>query len=133
MSECIVICSGTLDRNIFMDLVFHAGELADARSAPYRDQCLLLDITFAELQAASHLPHSSTSNSVVGVAAEERKYTHYKGSLDPHTYNLNTLAVGNFECLSKQAEGFLDELATHKLGGRGTGGYGREGAIKSRL
>ncbi|CAM9790846.1 unnamed protein product [Choristocarpus tenellus] len=54
----------TVDRNLCMDLVFHTGALAGAGTAPYRDKGLLLDITFAEVQATSHLTHSSTSNGV---------------------------------------------------------------------
>ncbi|CAM9217126.1 unnamed protein product, partial [Choristocarpus tenellus] len=94
-----------------MDLVFHAGALADAGTAPYRDKGLLLDITFAEVQATSHLTHSPASNGVAAAAAEARKRTHYEGSFDPRSYNLSTFAVESFGRLGKQAESFLDELA----------------------
>ncbi|CAM9649175.1 unnamed protein product, partial [Choristocarpus tenellus] len=60
----------TVDWNIWMDLVFYAGALADIRSALYQDRGLLLDGTCAEVQAASHLPNSSTSNGVAAAAAE---------------------------------------------------------------
>ncbi|CAM9204927.1 unnamed protein product [Choristocarpus tenellus] len=39
----------TVDRNFCMDLVFHAGALADAGSAPYWDKGLLVDVMFAEV------------------------------------------------------------------------------------
>ncbi|CAM9434441.1 unnamed protein product, partial [Choristocarpus tenellus] len=98
-----------------MDLVFHAGALADAGTAPYWDKGLLLDVTFAEVQTASHLPHSSTSNGVAAAAAEAQKRTHYEGSFDPRSYNLNTFTVERFGRLGKQAECFLDELGTHMV------------------
>ncbi|CAM9383901.1 unnamed protein product [Choristocarpus tenellus] len=41
--------------------------------------------------------------------------------------------VERFGRLGKQAECFLDELASHKVGGREAGGYGRKGAVKSSL
>ncbi|CAM9214322.1 unnamed protein product [Choristocarpus tenellus] len=103
----------TVDWNFSMDLVFHAGVLADAGRAPYRDKSLLLDVTFVEVQATSHLPLSSTSNGVAAAAAEARKHTHYECSFDPHSYNLNAFAVESLGRLSKQAECFPEELATH--------------------
>ncbi|CAM9947560.1 unnamed protein product [Choristocarpus tenellus] len=107
--------------------------MADAGTAPYWDKGLLLDVTFAQVQVTSHLTHSSTSNGVAAAAAEAQKRTHYEGSFDLRSYNLNTFAVASFGCLDKQAECFLDELATHMVGGRGTGGYSRKGVVKSRL
>ncbi|CAN0048633.1 unnamed protein product [Choristocarpus tenellus] len=98
----------TVDRNFRTDVVFHAGALMDAGSGSYRDKGLLLDVMFAEAQAASHLLHSSTSNSVAAAAAEARKCTHYEGSFDPRSYNINTFMVASFGRLGKQAERFLD-------------------------
>ncbi|CAM9997617.1 unnamed protein product, partial [Choristocarpus tenellus] len=46
---------------------------------------------------------------------------------------LNTFAVESFGHLGKQADSFLDELATHTVEGRGTGVYSRKGAVKSHL
>ncbi|CAM9381116.1 unnamed protein product, partial [Choristocarpus tenellus] len=68
----------TANRNLHMDLVFHAEPLADARTAPYRDKGLLLDVTFAEIQATSHPTHSSTSNGVAAAAVKAQKHTHYE-------------------------------------------------------
>ncbi|CAM9551611.1 unnamed protein product, partial [Choristocarpus tenellus] len=80
---------------------------------------LLLDVTFVEVQATSHLAHSSTRNGVAAAAAEVQKRTYYEDSFDPCSYNLNSFTVESFGCLGKQAEWFLDELATHMVGGRG--------------
>ncbi|CAM9702723.1 unnamed protein product, partial [Choristocarpus tenellus] len=84
---------------------------------------LLPDVTIAEVQATSHLALSSTSNGVAAAAAEMQKRTHYEGPSDPRSYNLNTFGVECFGRLGKQAECFLDELATHKVGGKRAGGY----------
>ncbi|CAM9765065.1 unnamed protein product, partial [Choristocarpus tenellus] len=105
----------TVERNFRMDLVFHAGALVDTRSARYRDKGLLLYINFVEVQAVSHLPHSSTSNGVTAAAAKTRKQTHYEGSFDPRGISLNTFAVESFEHLGKQAESFRFELAVHMI------------------
>ncbi|CAM9348147.1 unnamed protein product [Choristocarpus tenellus] len=122
----------TVDQNFHLDAVFHAGTLVDA---PCQDKGLLLNVnvTFTEVQVASHLPHSSTSNGVAAVVgAEPQKRTHYEVSFESCSFNLDTFKGGSFGRLGKQAKKILDELATHAVGGRGARGNSKKRAVKSR-
>ncbi|CAN0039059.1 unnamed protein product [Choristocarpus tenellus] len=83
----------TVDWNFRVDVVFHAGVLVDAGSAPYWGKGLIPDVSFAEVQAVSRLPHSSTSNGVPAAAAEEQKHTHLEGPFDPRSFGSKYLGV----------------------------------------
>lgn len=50
----------TTERGFRMDLALPAGELNEATMSDYRRKDLLVDVTYAELQAAAHLQRGST-------------------------------------------------------------------------
>ena len=75
-----------------MDLTVPAGELRDASMAAYRHKGLLIDVTYAEPQAAVHLRNgSATINGSAAATSEARKSAHYARpghvSFDEHSFN----------------------------------------------
>ena len=128
----------TRDRNLRMDITVVAGELRNASNGAYIHKGLLVDGTFADPQAALHLRQgSATVDGSTAATSEARKNAHYARpghvSFDQRSYKLCTFAVECFGRLGGMAYEFVDQLATHVVGGQNGGEITRKGAVKERL
>ncbi|CAB1115520.1 unnamed protein product [Ectocarpus sp. CCAP 1310/34] len=128
----------TGERNLSMDIVIRPGALTNASSPGYRNEGILLDVTHADPQAQVHLRNgSATSDGIAAQASEARKRQHYARpghvSFDERSFKLTTLAVESFGRLGEEGYEFIDELATHAVGGRDGGTMALKGVFKERL
>ncbi|CAB1119445.1 unnamed protein product [Ectocarpus sp. CCAP 1310/34] len=128
----------TGERNLSMDIVIRPGALTNASSPGYRNKGILLDVTHADPQAQVHLRNgSATSDGIAAQASEARKRQHYARpghvSFDERSFKLTTLAVESFGRLGEEGYEFIDELATHAVGGRDGGTMALKGVFKERL
>ena len=86
------------NRVLRMDIVIEAGGLRDATASEYRDQSVLLDVTYADPRAGVHMREDSADrNGSTASTPEARKRNDYarpgQVSFDERSYNLATLAV----------------------------------------
>ncbi|CAB1110064.1 unnamed protein product [Ectocarpus sp. CCAP 1310/34] len=128
----------TGERNLSMDIVIRPGALTNASSPGYHNKGILLDVTHADPQAQVHLRNgSATSDGIAAQASEARKRQHYARpghvSFDERRFKLTTLAVESFGRLGEEGYEFIDELATHAVGGRDGGTMALKGVFKERL
>ena len=128
----------TRDRELRMDITVAAGGLSKAPQAAYRNKGLLVDVTYADPQATSHLlGGSATMNGSAAATSEARKNAHYATpgniSFDTRSFKLCTFAVECFGRLGKSAAELVDQLATHIVGGHEGGAMQMKGVVKERL
>ncbi|CAB1098120.1 unnamed protein product [Ectocarpus sp. CCAP 1310/34] len=98
-----------------MDIVIRPGALTNASSPGYRNKGILLDVIHADPQAQVHLRNgSATSDGTAAQASEARKRQHYARP-------------------GEEGYEFIDELATHAVGGRDGGTIALKGVFKERL
>ncbi|CAB1110491.1 unnamed protein product [Ectocarpus sp. CCAP 1310/34] len=80
---------------------------------------------------------SATSDGIAAQASEARKRQHYARpghvSFDERSFKLTSLAVESFGRLGEEGYEFIDELATHAVGGRDGGTMALKGVFKERL
>ena len=112
----------TTDKDLRMDIVILPGGLANAPNPEYRSKGLLVEVTFTEPQASSHMNRgSSTNDGVAAGASETRKSAHYARpgnvSFDERSFKLATLAVESFGHLGDSGCKFIDQLASSIAGG----------------
>jgi len=128
----------TTERNLSMDIVVRRGALRDASSPEYRNKGILLDVTHADPQAQVHLRGgSATNDGTAAQTSEARKRRHYARpghvSFDERSFKLVTFAVESFGRLGEEGYEFIDQIATHAVGGRNGGNMSRRGIVKERI
>ena len=114
------------------------GELRNASNGAYIHKGLLVDGTFADPQAAVHLRQgSATVDGSTAATSESRKDAHYARpehvSFDQRSYKLCTFAVECFGCLGGMDCEFVNQLATHVVGGQDGGEISIKRVVKERL
>ena len=107
-------------------------------ASEYRNKAMLLDVTYADPQAADHMRAGSANRD--GLAAsksEARKRTHYARpgqlSFDERSYKLAPLAVGSFGRLRKEGNDLIDQVAASMVGGTDGLSLARKGVCEERL
>ena len=93
-----------------------AGVLRDATASEYREQSILLDVTYADPQAGVHMRAGSADrNGSAASTSEARKRNHYarpgQVSIDERSYKFVTLAVESFWRLGEEGSALIDQLA----------------------
>ena len=112
-----------------------AGKLRNASKGAYIHKGLLVDGTFTDPQAAVHLRRgNATVDGSTAATSEARKDAHYARpghvSFDQRSYNLCTFAVECCGRLGGMACEFVDQLATHVVGGQDGGKISMKGVMK---
>ncbi len=128
----------TADRDLRMDVVVLPGQLREASEASFRHKGLLIDVTYADPQAAGHLRGgSATNDGSAASTSEARKSAHYASpghvSFDERSFKLVPLAVESFGRLGVSGYELVDQLATSMVGGSGGGDVTQKGVVKERL
>ena len=126
------------DRDLQMDIMIEAGGLRDATAPEYRDNLILLDVTYADPQAGVHLRAGSADrNGPAASTSEARKRNHYarpgEVSFDERGYKLATLVVESFGRLGKEGSDLIDQVAASIVGGTDASSLARKGVCKERL
>lgn len=124
----------TVDQDFRMDLVVPAGKLEEeeATKSAYHQKSLLMNVTYAEPQAATYLQRgSATNDGTVAATSEAPKRAHYASpshvSFGERIFKLTTLAVESFGRLGRNGEEILEQLATSVVRGEEGAGKMRKG------
>ena len=125
-------------RDLRMDVVIERGGLRDATAAEYRNNAILLDVTYADPQAMGHMrAGSADGDGLTASKSEARKRGHYARpghvSFDERSYELATLAVESFGRLGQEGSDLIDQMATSIVGGTDGSSLAREAIRKERL
>ena len=101
-------------------------------------QSMLLDVTYADPQAAVHVRAGSADrNGSAASTSEARKRNHYarpgQVSFGERSYKLATLAVESFGRLGKEGSDLIDQVAESIAGGTDASSLGWKGVFKERL
>ena len=115
-----------------------AGVLRDATASEYREQSILLDVTYADPQAGVHMRAGSADrNGSAASTSEVRKHNHYarlgQVSFGERSYKLATLTVESFGCLGKEGSNLVDQVAASIIGGTDASSLARNGVCKECL
>ena len=121
-----------------MHIVIERGGSRDATASEYRNKGILLDVTYADPQAAGHMrAGSANQDGLAASKSEARKRTHYarpgQVSFDERSCKLATLAVESFGRLDKEGSDLIDQVAASVVGGMDGSSLAREGVCKERL
>ena len=121
-----------------MDVVIERGGLRDATAAEYRNNAILLDVTYADPQAMGHMrAGSADGDGLTASKSEARKRGHYARpghvSFDEWSHKLTTFALESFGHLGVEGSRFIDQLAVSVVGGRDGGSMSRKRVLKERL
>ena len=121
-----------------MDIVIERGGLRDATASEYRNKVILLDVTFADPQAAGHMRAGSAiwdGSAASKSEACRRTYNARPGqvSFDERSYKLATLAVESFGRLGKEGSDLIDQVTASMVGGTDGSSLARKGVCKERL
>ena len=126
------------DRDLRMDIVIERGGPREATASENRNKAILLDVTYADPQAADHRRAVSANRDGLATSkSEARKRTHYarpgQVSFDERSYKLATLAVESFGRLGKEGSDLIDQVAASMVGGTDGSSLARKGVCKRRL
>ena len=115
------------------------GEASETRRHRISDtKALIIDVTYADLQAGVHLrARTADQDGSAASTSEARKRNHYArvrhASFDERSHKLVTLAVDSFGHLGREGSEFIDHLATSVVGGREAGTMAKKGICNERL
>ena len=117
-----------------MDIVIERGGPREATASENRNKAILLDVTYADPQAADHRRAVSANRDGLATSkSEARKRTHYarpgQVSFDERSYKLATLAVESFGRLGKEGSDLIDQVAASMVGGTDGSSLARKGAL----
>ena len=121
-----------------MDVVVEAGGLRDATASEYRDEPILLDVTYAAPQAGVHMREGSADrNESAASTSEARKRNHYarpgQVSFDERSYKLATLAVESFGRLGEEGSDLMNRVAANIVGGTDASSLARKGVQEAPI
>ena len=92
------------DRDLLMDIVIERGGLRASSASDFRNETILIDVTYADAQAGVHLcAGSANRDGLTASTSEARKRNHYARpghvSFDERSHKLATIAVESFGLL----------------------------------
>ena len=126
------------DRDLLMDIVIERGGLRASSASDFRNETILIDVTYADAQAGVHLcAGSANRDGLTASTSEARKRNHYARpghvSFDERSHKLATIAVESFGLLGREGSDFIDQLGANVVGGRDGGAMTKKGICKERL
>ena len=121
-----------------MHIVIERGGSRDATASEYRNKGILLDVTYADPQAAGHMrAGSANQDGLAASKSEARKRTHYARpghvSFDERSYKVATVAVESVGRLGKEGSDLIDQVAASMVGGTDGSSLATEGICKYQL